>query len=604
MNSRTAIGAALCLAITGLPTAAEEPPAPHLVKDIETAGVPVPGLACPASGPCPPVYGSLPSQLTVFGDRLAFVAFDADHGVEPWQSDGTADGTRRLADLVPGEEGSNPCILGAVGGRLLLAAEPAPGHSLPLLVTDGDSVARFHRTSLFCSPLGPEGPLRPAVSGRLVYELGEVRNGEPLERFWQTDGVHKAPLARLCPFRGEPFPDRPCNAYVEQYAVVGDDLYLAVVFELSPIPQGLLGVSFGRLYRLAAGASTLEVVADTCPGQPHFGDFTARDGAVYVVSDCLAALPGRAGLFRIDGEGAELLHERSGAIPRLFSPVAAGGYVYFVAEDFEITVLWRTDGTPEGTEEVLGGFGTSLSRLRALGDRVVFAENGRLRALLPDGTLVDLGVESRNRGIPPLVAAGIAFTGYTPETGFEPWITDGTPEGTRPLGDVAPGSESSFPRNFTQVGGLLFFTAQTEALGHELWAVRVADEVEPPPPPPPPDPPYDAWIESPTFPGFRFQVRIGAPADAPREASPVADCEPDTVCVSGAVPGRPEVYLRMLGPRPNGYLWPTIVRFTPSRVEVWIEQRSTGQVNYYDLPPVGPGDEDLFGRQDRTGFSP
>jgi hypothetical protein len=82
------------------------------------------------------------------------------------------------------------------------------------------------------------------------------------------------------------------------------------------------------------------------------------------------------------------------------------------------------------------------------------------------------------------------------------------------------------------------------------------------------------------------------------------DCIDETVCVSGALPGRSEVYVRIIGPRPNGFLWPTIVRFTPSRVVAEIRQLSTGEQQTYDLPIVPPGVDELSGLQDRTGFLP
>ncbi len=70
------------------------------------------------------------------------------------------------------------------------------------------------------------------------------------------------------------------------------------------------------------------------------------------------------------------------------------------------------------------------------------------------------------------------------------------------------------------------------------------------------------------------------------------------------MPGRSELFLRILGPRPNGHLWPTIVRFTLSRVVVEIQQLSTGELETYELDAVPAGTDDLSGRQDRTGFLP
>ncbi|HEY9422671.1 MAG TPA: fibronectin type III domain-containing protein, partial [Thermoanaerobaculia bacterium] len=91
----------------------------------------------------------------------------------------------------------------------------------------------------------------------------------------------------------------------------------------------------------------------------------------------------------------------------------------------------------------------------------------------------------------------------------------------------------------------------------------------------------DGVITSPFFPDFRFRVRIVQNATTIFQGRKESDCIPETLCVSGAVAGRSEVFLRIIGPRPNGYLWPTIVRFTPSRVEVDIQQISTGIVKTY-----------------------
>jgi hypothetical protein len=112
----------------------------------------------------------------------------------------------------------------------------------------------------------------------------------------------------------------------------------------------------------------------------------------------------------------------------------------------------------------------------------------------------------------------------------------------------------------------------------------------------------DGFLTLSDLPDFRFQVRIFPVGGAPIVGKKVSQCAPETLCVSGAVAGRPEVYLRVVGPRPNGYFWPTIVRFTPSRVEVEIQQISTGEVKRYTLEAVPSNTDDLPGLQDRTGF--
>ncbi|HEX2642753.1 MAG TPA: fibronectin type III domain-containing protein [Thermoanaerobaculia bacterium] len=116
--------------------------------------------------------------------------------------------------------------------------------------------------------------------------------------------------------------------------------------------------------------------------------------------------------------------------------------------------------------------------------------------------------------------------------------------------------------------------------------------------------PGNGFFTSPEFPNFRFRVRIVDPSGTTVAGRRETACLPDTVCVSGQLAGRSEVFIRIIGPRPNGFLWPTLVRFTPSRVEVDIQQISTGVTKTYILPAVPASSDELNGLQDREGFLP
>ncbi|HUP42101.1 MAG TPA: hypothetical protein VM599_02705 [Thermoanaerobaculia bacterium] len=120
-----------------------------------------------------------------------------------------------------------------------------------------------------------------------------------------------------------------------------------------------------------------------------------------------------------------------------------------------------------------------------------------------------------------------------------------------------------------------------------------------------PAPPSEiGWIEDAALPGFRLKVRIaqGGGETIPGTKEPA--CIPETVCVSGALPGRSELFVRIVGPKPNGWLWPTLVKFSTSRIEVWIQQLSTGELRYYELRGASPGLDELPGLFDRFGFLP
>jgi large repetitive protein len=53
--------------------------------------------------------------LAAVDNLLLFAADDGVQGLEPWVTDGTAAGTRLLADLAPGEDASGPARFTVAG---------------------------------------------------------------------------------------------------------------------------------------------------------------------------------------------------------------------------------------------------------------------------------------------------------------------------------------------------------------------------------------------------------------------------------------------------------------------------------------------------------
>jgi len=200
-------------------------------------------------------------------------------------------------------------------------------------------------------------------------------------------------------------------------------------------------------------------------------------------------------------------------------------------------------------------------------------------------------------------SAGDQITATLTSDAFEPHL-----ELRTPAGEDATEAEGQNPGSTARIDYTLTATSDNWRLivkpddagitGTYSLTLQCGDDTTPPPPPP-----SSGFFVDPAYPDFQFRVMIGDPASAiagTRESS----CQPETVCVSGALPGRSELFVRILGPRPNGYLWPTLIRFTPSRVVVDIRQVSSGEMQTYTLEAVPPGTDDLSGLQDRTGFLP
>src|ERR1700676_2148431 len=79
--------------------------APHLLKDINLQPV-----------------SSSPANITVVGRIAYFTANDTVHGVELWQTDGTAAGTVLVKDIIPGPSSSYLRDLTNVNGTLFFQA--------------------------------------------------------------------------------------------------------------------------------------------------------------------------------------------------------------------------------------------------------------------------------------------------------------------------------------------------------------------------------------------------------------------------------------------------------------------------------------------------
>jgi ELWxxDGT repeat protein len=91
--------------------------------------------------------GSNPEHLQVFGGRIYFAASDPVRGRELWCRDGTPAGTTLLSEVMPGDRSSNPDMLCIAGSKLFFAAEnPVAGYELhvldlPLLNGSASSIA-------------------------------------------------------------------------------------------------------------------------------------------------------------------------------------------------------------------------------------------------------------------------------------------------------------------------------------------------------------------------------------------------------------------------------------------------------------------------------
>ena len=611
-----------------------------------------------------------PRGAAAVTDRYLFVVDSRKTGNELWRSDGTAAGTRLVKDIWTDPGSADPDLPPTSGSTAGRHAPVALGDRLvfPALHSTVEDQRWRAENRLWSTAAGggatPVGPVAERVDGLAV--LGDAvlfNQGFELWRFGAETGALELLSAQAGP-SGVSLVHRDrlyfsagrCDdeLWISDGTAAGTRLlgeFSTGSCEILPwasgIPGPVAGVGDAIAFHASDGyevgdglwtadaAGEIRILAELAvsagagnPGAPAM----AGTGSRVVFGAVEYGQPLSPGLepWVSDGtaEGtrslADLRPGREGSLPHDF--VAFRGEVAFIAAPGGIEAgesLWTTEGGASGIRrisELATGGGPSWARhLTVVGERLFFVatnEGTGPELWASDGTaagtglVADLRLGPRGSYPQSLAAVGglLVFSADDGASGLEAWVSDGTAAGTRRLADVAPGRDASSPSDFTRAGDRLYFWADEAVHGRELRALPVA-ALEGPGPGggpggPAPEPPPGEWLTSSALPGFRAKARITPPGQGPLAGRSAADCIAETLCVEGALAGRPEAFLKVIGPRPNGFLWVQISRFTPSEIELWVEQTATGELRYYRLPAVGPGDPDVSGLQDRQAFRP
>lgn len=338
-----------------------------------------------------------------------------------------------------------------------------------------------------------------------------------------------------------------------------------VEIEISPVdPTVLYASSTSVLYRSVDGAESWTQVFDGDGGAVGSLVFHPEDPQVLfaVTNPRSSSDPGSRVCRSLDGGGSWACAPtgvEDGRIGTLRVDPADPDRFYLVRRNFDETEILRSVDSGESWQSASQG--------------------------LPEVPIHDLALDPAGRppGSPSVVWAATDGHGvYRSGDGGDSWLplTQGMgPVGVRDL-SLGPGGLYAASR------AGVFRLDRTASAGDPL----PPDELD--------------WIEDPALPGFRVKVRIDQGGGARIPGTKESACIPETVCFSGAVPGRSEVFLRIVGPKPNGWLWPNLVKFSTSRIEVWIQQLSTGELRYYELQGASPGFDELPGLFDRFGFLP
>ncbi len=360
-----------------------------------------------------------PENFIELDGKLFFTADDGHAGREWWTSDGTADGTRLLVDLWPGEESSQIRYAFTGGGQLYFFAKD--GFS-DFKLWRSDGTAQGTTALLEVEP--PTSPCSPLAVTEGTYVYFQAATDDHGDELWRSDGTSSGTRRVTDIFPGSP-DSQPCDL----------------------VPYA------GRIYFSATSGAA--------PGERHLWSVDTRSLAVRSEAGLFPDPPGWA------------------------TPVLAwNGTLYLnVYTEDSGTQLWKSDGTAAGTIPVTSfdpATPRSLRRVQSAGNRLVFET--QTGTSLPevwgsDGTSAGtsrVGYSHAANASSQITASGAAvyFPGLSDSAEYpnvEPWVTNGTAQGTRRVLDIEP-EGGSFPFGYTDFTGITLFQVSTGTPANRgLW---------------------------------------------------------------------------------------------------------------------------------------
>lgn len=304
---------------------------------------------------------SEPTDMTVIGNTLYFAATDSNDDRELWKSDGTEAGTVMVKDIAVGtQDASEPEHFAVLAGVLYFAASDAAGDR-ELWKSNGTSAGTTLVRNIDTG--GSSNPEYLTTVGNTIFFQADINaSGHEL---WKTNGTSTGTVLvkDINPGAADSAP--------EELTRIGNALYFSAT-------DGVTGRELWKSNGTAAG--TL-LVKDINPAGDSLPDELTEVGGRLFFRASYDGTPAMVELYTSggnpDGSDTLLLDINPSGTPFPDDFVDFYGVLYLAADDgTHGNELWRSDGTPEGTELVFdlapGYEGSSPEHMLVMGGDLYF----------------------------------------------------------------------------------------------------------------------------------------------------------------------------------------------------------------------------------------
>ncbi len=430
--------------------------------------------------------------LTAVGNSVFFFAYGSFSETVLWKTNGTTSGTVIVKDFTDSYEGvlehtaANGLIYFTLysntTGRELYRSDGTETGSF--LVKDISSVNDYFN--------GPEQ--LTAFNGKLYFSADDGSG----RKLWFTNGT-EAGTQPVSNSNGVTIPDDGSYIFTNQpFAVQDGSLYV----------KGYTPAAGQELYRYRP-ATGFSLVKDITPGSAGgfpYNITPAFSGIAFAYNDTLSKQnelwvtnsAGKTGLIKAYPQNSD------GSFDQL---TPGNGLLYFVSRNKATGAeLWKTNGTAAGTVLVkdiyVGTTSSNPQDLTYANGSLYFTAASRTagselwQSKGDNGSTVQVteinttstsysgpnfynGIAYSVSGTGPVSApAGniLYFSATQPETGFEPYKTNGKAAGTALISDIQPGEAGSYPRSFLSKNGFAYCMAdRSDSSGYSSFNIYKGD---------------------------------------------------------------------------------------------------------------------------------
>lgn len=420
----------------------------------------------------PGTSGSNPSNLTPVGSQLFFRADDGVVGNELWVSDGTASGTTLVEDIFVGTAFSSsfPSNLTEQNGKLFFTANSgtsAPGTGTEPWISDGTPAGTFELVDAVPGT-GSSLPSTGRPFGLPFYQsAGDLYFVSSSAGLWKTDGTAPGTVQlSAVSGAGSITPVGSDIFFVGNDGVLGSEVYVS-----DGTPAGTMLVADVNLGSFGSNPSNLSEFGGSLffsgdtgdvGREPRFTDGTSAGTALLrdiKTGDNGAAIGEVVALD--DGVFFRATDQANGQEPWFSDGTDAGTFLLADVRP------GSTGSNPSNVRSINGSVYFQANDGVTGAEPYVSDGTSAGTGLLKD---VNAGVSGSNATDFIGIGAGVLFEANDGATGNEWHETDGTTAGTMLLADLVPGGsfDSVNPANAAAIDGKLYFSGSS-ALGTELY---------------------------------------------------------------------------------------------------------------------------------------